>query len=193
MPDLTGNYVADNYRRAFAPFTRFNTRKLAIFQISCYGLSNGTLESEELSYGNPGDVNQNPYFSPEFENEYVHNGYFQKAIQGVETRGEIYAVFRPGSGRNDSDGNSFIVMVAEDTVNVGSNNEPLNDMGNPANYNEMSESMAEAVSKSLGGEYVQVYRMRIRGGEFRYTNLQGLEVDNKAQAHMASAGTPPTP
>jgi hypothetical protein len=185
MPNTISTYVAANYRRAFAPFTRFNTRKLAFFQISCYGLSDGTLTDEELS------DQPNPYFEPTAEIEYTHNGYFMRAIQGVETRAEIHGVFRPGDGRGDSDGNSFIVMVAIDTANVGSTNEELNSDGNPANYNDNSTSIAEAVSDALDGEYVEVYQMRIRGGDFRYTDLNGLEVTDKAQAKVASAGRRP--
>jgi hypothetical protein len=33
--------------------------------------------------------------------------------------------------------------------------------------------------------------MRIRGGDFRYTDLNGLEVTDKAQAKVASAGRRP--
>jgi hypothetical protein len=182
MPNTIDTYVAANYRRAFAPFTRFNTRKLAFYQISLFGLSNGTLTDEELD-------GANPYFEPTAEIEYQHNGYFQRAIQAVETRGEIYGVFRPGDGHNDNDGNSFIVLLAEDTANVGSTNESLNDDGNPANYNDNSTSIAETVADAIQ-DYVEVYQMRIRGGEFRFSDLNGLDTNDKASAKKSVAGTP---
>ena len=185
MPDLTNSPLGGdstgtlgaNYRRAFSPFTRFGTRQLAFFQVSLFGLSNDTLTDEELN-------NQaNPYFQPEAEIEYEANGYFQKAIQAIETRAEIYGVFRPGDGYQDNDGNSFIVMVAMDTANVGSDNDP-----NDVNFNSNSGSIANAVSDAID-EYVEVYHMRIRGGSFRWTDLNGLAVEDKAQAAKSTAGT----
>lgn len=188
MPSVIGQQVGDttigaNYRRAFAPFTRFNTRKLAFFQVSLFGLSDSTLTDEELN------DQANPWFEPTAEIEYEHDGYFQKAIQAIETRAEIHGVFRPGDGRGDSDGNSFIVLVAIDTANVGSNNDPVQSEGNPGNYNNNSGSIAEAVSDAID-DYVEVYQMRIRGGDFRFTDLNGLEVAEKAQAAKSTAGTP---
>jgi hypothetical protein len=188
MPNLINNQgnvtdIAANYNRTFSPFTRFGTRQLAFFQISLFGLSNNTLTDEELDIPS----NENPYFYPEAEIEYEPNGYFQKAIQAIETRAEIYGVFRPGDGYQDNDGNSFIVMVAMDTVNVGSNNDP-----NDVNFNNNSSSIADVVSEAID-EYVEVFRMRIRGGSFRWTDLNGLEVSEKAQAAKTTAGTKRNP
>lgn len=179
---VNGVDVGANYRRAFAPFTRFNTRVLAFFQVSLYGLDGGTLTDEELG------GQDNPYFKPESEIEYQHDGYFQRAIQAIETRAEIHGVFRPGDARNDEDGNSFMVLVAIDTANVGSDNEPLNSDGNPGNFNDNSGSIAQAVSDACDC-YVEVAHMRVRGGDFRYTDLNGLETLDRAQAAKVSAGS----
>lgn len=174
MPSLIGNYVAANYRKQFAPFTRFGTRQLAFFQISM-DLSNGTLTAEENG------AYENPYYAPEAENEYDANGYFQKAVMAVQQNVELYGVFRPGDGRNDSDGNSFIIMVAIDTANIGNED--------PVNSNMNAQSIADAVYNTTGVN-TDVYHMRIRGGETRYTDLNGLEVAEKASAVKASAGRP---
>lgn len=185
---VNGVDVGANYRRAFAPFTRFNTRKLGFFEINCDGLSGGTLVDEEL-----GDQ-PNPYFEPTAEIEFEHNGYFQRAIQAIETRGEIYAVFRPGAYYNGVDnnegdnGNTFIVMLAIDTANVGSDNEALNSDGNPGNFNNNSTSIAEAVSDAIQ-DYVEVTQLRLKGSYFRYSDLNGLETANRSEARIVSAGT----
>ena len=189
MPDLTNaplggdstGTVGANYHRTFSPFTRFGTRQLAFFQISLFGLSNGTLTDEELEGGRYSPIN--PYYLPEWESEYEANGYFQKAIQAVETRAEIYGVFRPGDAYQDNDGNSFIVMVAIDTANVGSNNDP-----NDVNFNNNSGSIAQAVSEAID-DYVEVIHMRVKGGAFKFTDLNGLIVEDKAQAAKSTAGT----
>ena len=173
MPNLLDTDVGTNYRRAFAPFTRFNTRKLAFYEIDLDGLAPDTLEDEELDISSY----ENPYFSPTHENEYTHNGNFQKAIQVIETRAEIHGVFRPS-------GNVFMVMVAEDTANVGSTNTPENSDGNPGNYNDNSKSIEEALSDAFDGMDVYVNQRRIKGDQFNYTDLNGLEVADKAQAKL---------
>jgi hypothetical protein len=180
--------VGANYRRAFAPFTRFNTRKLGFFEISL-DLTTDTLIDEELGGDNP-----NPYFEPTAELEYEHDGYFQRAIQAIETRGEIYAVYRPGdyydgvNNNEGNDGNTFIVVLAIDTANVGSDNEPLNDEGNPGNYNDNSGSIADAVSDACDCD-VNVNQLRLRGSHFRFSDLNGLETNNRSQA-VAVASKP---
>ena len=176
MPSLIGNYVGANYRKQFAPFTRFGTRELAFFQVSIFGLSDSTLTDEENgSY-------ENPYYFPENENEYDNTGYFQKAVMGAQQNVELYGVFRPGDARGESDGNSFIIMVAMDTANTGNEN--------PQNTNNFAQSIADAVYNTVG-EYTEVSHMRIRGGDFRYTDLAGLEVADRAAAFKATAGTQP--
>jgi hypothetical protein len=175
MPSLIGNYVAANYRKQFAPFTRFGTRQLAFFQISMFDLSNDTLTDEEFSSN--GD--NNPYFHPEVESEYAASGYFQQAVMAVQQNVELYGVFRPGDGYQDSDGNSFIIMVGIDTANIGNED--------PNNTNNFTQSIADAVYNTTG-QNTDVYHMRIRGGSFRWTDLNGLEVTDKAQAAKSSAG-----
>jgi hypothetical protein len=177
--------VGANYRRAFAPFTRFNTRKLGFFEISM-DLSADTLENEELG-GQP-----NPYFEPTAEIEFEHDGYFQRAIQAIETRGEIHGVFRPGNyyngvnGNETNDGNTFIVLLAMDTVNVGSDNESLNGEGNPGNFNNASGSIADAVADACDCD-VTVNQLRLKGSYFRFSDLNGLETDDRSQAVKVSS------
>jgi hypothetical protein len=187
MPNLINNPgnltdVAANYRRNFAPFTRFGTRQLGFFEISL-DLSNNTLTDEELN------DQPNPYFEPHSEIEYQRDGYFQRAIQAIETRAEIYAVFRPGSyyngtnGEEPNDGNTFIVQLAVDTANVGSDNDPRD-----VTYNANSGSIAEAVSMACDC-YVEVTQMRLRGSYFRYSDLNGLAITDRTQAVKSTAGT----
>jgi hypothetical protein len=196
MPSLigadagTGINVAGNYRRAFAPFARFGTRQLGFFEISM-DLSQGTLVDEEIvSFMDPAYVS--PYDQPVHEIEYQADGVFQRAIQAVETRGEIYAIFRPGSyyngvdGNEPDDGNTFVVLLAVDTANIGSTNTPENDMGNPGNYNDNSGSIAQAVSDACDCD-VQVTQLRMKGSYFRFSDLNGLETNRRAGAKSASA------
>jgi hypothetical protein len=182
MPSLIGaqlgggatGTVAQNYRRHFAPYTRFSTREVAIFQISVAGLSTDTLIDEELV----GELN--PYFYPDSPIEYETNGYFAQAVQAVQTQAEVLAVFRPGDGRDDNDGNSFIVMVSADTANTGNEN-----LDTDAGQNDMAQSIADAVGDALN-ENTDVYHMRIRGGDFRYSDLNGLSTDDRSQAAKVS-------
>jgi hypothetical protein len=178
MPSLVNTSIGANYRRAFAPVTNFGTRVLAFYQVTL-DLSYGTLTDEE-----GGDNNQNPYFYPENPNEYDRAGYFQKAVQAIQQNAEVFGVFRPGDGRGDSDGNSFMVMISADNSSTGNEN-----LDTEAGYNDMAQSIADAVYNSLDVG-CDVYHMRIRGGETRYTDLQGLSVADKASAKVASARRP---
>jgi hypothetical protein len=182
MPEgYTGVQVAQNYRRHFAPFTSFSTRQLAFFQVTLYGLDNDTLTDEELDI----EANTNPYFEPDYGQEYQADGYFAKAVQAVQQNAEVFGVFRAGDGRGEGDGNSFIVMVAVDTANTG--NVGLDETDNAQNgYNEMSQSIAEAVYNGTGEVDTDVYHMRLRGGDFRYSDLNGLPTDDRSQAVKSS-------
>ena len=178
--DLTsGVNVAANYRRIFAPFTRFSTREIAIFQISLFGLSSYTLTDEEL------DDQVNPYYYPDSPVEYEVNGWFARAVIALQQNVEVLAVFRPGDARNENDGNSFIVMVSADTANTGNEN-----LDAEAGYNNKAKSIAYAISNALE-VYTEVAHMRVRGGEFRYSDLNGLATPDSEQAVKVSAGTKP--
>lgn len=148
MADLTGGYFANNYQKAFAPFTYFGTRQLAIFYVDL-DLPSYTLSDEELD----NDNYLNPWYWPDHANEYEHNGYFAKTIRAIQTKVELYAVFRPNS-------NDFIFMCAGDTANTGGDN--------PYNMNDMAETIADAIYAALDVS-VSVSRQRIRGRQFRYT------------------------
>ena len=60
MADLTGGYFANNYQKAFAPFTYFGTRQLAIFYVDL-NLPAYTLSDEELD----NDNYLNPWYWPD--------------------------------------------------------------------------------------------------------------------------------
>ena len=155
MPDLTNNLVGANYNRSFAPFTSFGTRQLAHFYIDVDtdGLSNPPMSDEELDI----DSYQNPWFFPDWPNEYLANGNFQKAIRAAQQNVELYAVYRP-------DYSDFIIQVAMDTANTGNED--------PANLNGMAQSIADAIANSLDTS-VTVDHMRVRGRYFRYSDLAG--------------------
>lgn len=189
MPSLigadagTGINVAGNYRRAFAPFTRFGTRVLAFYSVQ---LDGSNLSGEELiDDADPAYVN--PYFFPVHEIEYQPDGVFATAIQSIQTQTEVMGIFRP-------QGDTFVVMIADDTANVGSDNTPYdgngnhqNDVGNPGNYNDMSQSIADAIYNAFDGEYdVYVDQRRIKGDNFNYTDLNGLETPDVTQAKRVS-------
>ena len=170
MPSIIGQTVGEttvdrNYLKTYAPFTRFGTRQIAFFLFDLYDLSNNTLEDEELS--SSGD--NNPYYFPDVESEYLHGGYFARALRGVAANAEIFMVFRPGesnSSYTSNSGNAFIVGVAVDTA-VQSELEYFDGM--------RSKSLADAVYDAIEGDSgVDCYHMRVRGDRFKYSDLNGL-------------------
>jgi hypothetical protein len=189
MPSIIGQTVGDttvdrNYQRTFAPFTRFGTRQIAFFLFDLYDLSGDTLIDEELSSG--GD--NNPYFYPDVESEYLHGGFFAQALRGIQTQAEIFMVFRPGesnSGYTSNTGNAFIVGVAVDTA-VHSDSE---------GFGMNSKSLADAVYDAIDGESgVDCYHMRVRGDKFKYTDLNGLVApDTGAQVKKVRVAKPAKP
>lgn len=172
MADLTGSYVANNYQKAFAPFTRFGTRELAFFYIDV-DLPSDTMSDEELSWGTNG--NQNPWYWPDHANEYEHNGYFAQTIRAIQQKVELYGVFRP-------DSNDFIFVVAGDTANTGGDN--------PYNMNNMAETIADAVSNALDTS-VTVSHQRIRGRQFRYTASEPYSLSAPAAPDAAPVAEVP--
>lgn len=155
MPDLTGNYVGDNYNRSFAPFSAFGTRQLAFFYIDVDtdGLNVPPMSDEELDNSSY----QNPWFFPDWPNEYLANGSFQKAIRAAQQNVELYAVYRP-------DYSDFMIQVAMDTANTGNED--------PDNMNSMARSIADAIADAMDTS-VNVDHMRVRGRYFRYSDLAG--------------------
>ena len=156
--------VGANYQKTYAPFTRFGTRQIAFFLFDLYDLANDTLIDEEIA-------GEDPFTHPEYEQEYDADGYFAKAIRGIQQNAELFMVFRPDySSRNwvSNTGNNFIVGVAIETA-------IQNEMDF---FTDNSKSLADVVYDAIDGDSgVDVYHMRVRGDEFRYTALNGLVAD----------------
>ena len=95
------------------PSTRISTRQLGFFQVEV------------------NNVGTNPY---------VADSLYSRAVRGIMTQGEVFAVGVPS-------GNYFIVVMAHDTANDGSYTEEF-DLDD--SYNSMAQRLADAVRASAG-------------------------------------------
>jgi hypothetical protein len=150
MPSLIGNYVANNYRRT-GPGSRFGTRELvsALITIANVDLTDYTVtDNEDLFDGET---------SPNQQNGSAY-GNFAKAIDAIQTIGEIYAIGEPTFGEGAS---NFTVIMSADTLgdavftgnaNSGSMN---TDNGNATNLDD--------VLNTLFNESITVVYTRMRG------------------------------
>jgi hypothetical protein len=111
--NLEVGFGANN--RITKPSTRFGTRQLAFYDVQITGVAS----------------------SP-----YAANSLFAKAIRGVQTQAEIYAVGEPSSDH-------FIVVLSQDTTNDGGNTES-NELGSNLS-NGMAQNLATAIGAAIDG------------------------------------------
>lgn len=95
------------------PSTRISTRQLGFFQVEV------------------NNVGTDPY---------VADSAYSKAVRGIMTQGEVFAVGEPN-------GDYFMVVMAHDTANDGSYTETF-DLDNT--YNDMAQRLQAAVAASAG-------------------------------------------
>jgi hypothetical protein len=135
MPSLIGTGIASNYRKAF-PSTKFSTRELVHALI--------TVDTLDLT------------------DESTSDGNFAKAIQAIQTLGEVYAVGAPTFGEGAS---NFTVIIAADTVGDSNHTDIIN-----SNQMDSDNSMAtnlETVLNELFGQPINV----------TFTTMLGLAYD----------------
>jgi hypothetical protein len=142
MPDLTGSDVGGNYRRALNNFSRFGTRRLALYTIWVYGLDDNTMNTLY-------DL-ENEY-DPSFPTEWIEApGSIIEAIQrGVQLVAEPYYY---GDWDTNEEGPNYTdlymtIVVAGDTVMDGyeqNNNSPV-----PPNQN--SYTIESAIADAIAG------------------------------------------
>ena len=106
-----GITVSANYLKA-KPSTRFSTRQLAFVEIEVTGC--------ETNYT-------------------ATNSLYSRAIRGVQTVAEVYAVGLPAS-------NKFMVVIAQDTDGADDNQDV------DAGFNSNSQDMQNAVARSVNDE-----------------------------------------
>jgi hypothetical protein len=95
------------------PTTRVSTRQLGFFQVEVNG------------------VGTNPY---------VADSLYSRAVRGIMTQGEVFAVGKPS-------GDYFIVVMAHDTANDGDYTEEF-DLDD--DYNQQAQRLQAAVAASAG-------------------------------------------
>ena len=132
MPSLIGSSIAQNYRKA-SPSTKFGTRELvhALVTVSTVDLTDTS----------------------------ASDGNFAKAIQAIQTVGEVYAVGQPTFGEGAS---NFTVILSADTLSDADQA----DAGNNFTNNSKATTL-DAVLTTLFDESVQV----------SYTVMWGLAYD----------------
>jgi hypothetical protein len=150
MPSLIGNYVATNYRRS-GPGSRFGTRELvsALITIANVDLTDyTTTDNEDLFDGetNPNQTNGSAY------------GNFAKAIDAIQTLGEIYAIGEPTFGEGAS---NFTVIMSADTL--GDDNFTDNSNSNNMNNDNNNATNLGDVLNTLFNESITVTYTRMRG------------------------------
>jgi hypothetical protein len=149
MPSLIGNYVAQNYRKA-GPGSRFGTRELvsALITIDNVDLTDySTSKNEDLFDGatNPSQQAGTAY------------GNFAKAIDAIQTIGEIYAIGEPTYGEGAS---NFTVIMSADTLGDSdfTNNTNVGSVGDNSNATNL-----EDILNALFNEAITVSYTRMRG------------------------------
>lgn len=125
MPSVIGTLVTANYLKA-SPSTRFSTRQLAFVEIEVTGCHT---------------------------NYKLSNSLYSRAIRGVQTVAEVYAVGEPSA-------NKFMVVIAQDTDGADNNNDV------DAGSNSNSQNMQNAVSRSVNDEVTvnAVYKHMLGAG-----------------------------
>lgn len=152
MPSLIGNYIAQNYRKT-GPGSRFGTRELvsALITISNVDLTDYSTSKNEDLFGGElvGQQDGTAY------------GNFAKAIDAIQTIGEIYAIGEPTFGEGAS---NFTVIMSADTLgdSVFTNNINVSSVGDNNNATNL-----EDILHTLFDESVTV----------SYTRMQGLAYD----------------
>ena len=150
MPSLIGNYVATNYRRT-GPGSRFGTRELvsALITIANIDLTDyTTTDNEDLFDGET---------SPNQQNGSAY-GNFAKAIDAIQTLGEIYAIGEPTFGEGAS---NFTVIMSADTLGDSSFTDNIN--SNSMNADNNNATNLEDVLNTLFDESITVVYTRMRG------------------------------
>ena len=178
--------LGTNYRKSFAPFTRFGTRQLRFYRVFVDGLNlnapeNGGDDTEANGYesqlGGPDGwdgIDGQPNFSADSA--------FAACLQGIQTQAEIYGVWHP---EDDLDGHVyswFMVAVAGDT-------HPDRERRDGYAQNPNAEWMEDAVYKALGDlNYVDVYvrEYYIWGNQFHQDTGNSIARD-AAKAEIKAA------
>ena len=147
--------LGTNYRKSFAPFTRFGTRQMRFYRIFVNGI-------DLLDPTNGGDgVMANPYESQNGgpdgwgggagQPNFASDSAFAQCLQGIQTQAEIYGVWHPDSDFDGAPYSWFMVMVAGDT-------HPDRERTEGYDFNPNAEWMGDAVWKALGAnDYYSVY------------------------------------
>jgi hypothetical protein len=150
MPSLIGNYVANNYRKT-SPGSRFGTRELvsALITVANVDLTDNTVtynEAQFNGYTNPSQTNGTAY------------GNFAKAIDAIQTIGEIYAIGEPTFGEGAS---NFTVIMSADTLGDSSFTNNINT--NSMNSDNTNATTIDSVLTTLFNESITVLYTRMRG------------------------------
>lgn len=153
MPSLIGSTVAANYRKT-GPSTRFATRELVVAQIRVNSTDltdETTSDNEDLFNGvtNQGQTAGTAY------------GNFAKAIDAIQTVGEIYAIGEPVLDVADS---FFTVLLSADTL--GDSNFTDNVNSGNMNADNGNATTIDAVLTALFGQSVSVTYTRLQGFGF---------------------------
>ena len=161
MPDLTtgpNSYVADNYRRALASFSRFNTRKLAYYRIIVYGLNSSDIDT--LMFG------ETVYQSDEFPSEYIEQpkSIIEAVQRGVQLVAEPYAY---GDWDFDQYGPDYYALYLTAVVAADTFDDRYEQNNGPVPQNQNSYYLRDAIEDAIGNEfvfdYVDAERMILRG------------------------------
>jgi len=150
MPSLIGNYVAANYRKT-GPGSRFGTREFVVAQITVNStdLTDETTTFNENQFNgvtNQGQTNGTAY------------GNFAKAIDAIQTIGEIYAIGEPTIFEGDS---TFTVIMSADTL--GDSVFTSNTNSGSMNSDNSNATTIDAVLTALFSQSVTVNYTRLQG------------------------------
>ena len=163
MPSLigvtvNGVSVAQNYRQQQVPYSRFGSRKIVWFKIS-------HADTQQSS----GVLDQ---------------GVFNALIDGIQTKAEIVTV---GAPKISTNWGRFIVGVFEDTFNNGNNTNGINDNDTKAGWNNMSETLAEALQDMVDDGNITVDEIYMFGAPASDEAGYGWEFDNDYEEYATKA------